>query len=207
MDLTVLYGMCSHLKPSMFRKVRDIPVSERTFTERYPKERITPCSATPQPTPLAMISETQKQAQLPCLQANAWHWKCHRHWLTAPEALSTQLFHQSETVNDLLLPSEAYLRWLSARPSPQIRETVLAEQAPAAKLRQYVQEQGWSLISDKEVSDGVQIRISDSSTVLSVTCYHTGTILIQGHDGSLKKRLQEWSHAVKYSNNHPGSMS
>ena len=65
--------------------------------------------------------------------------------------------------------------------------------SPVTKLRQYVQKQGWSIFSDKEIPSGVQIRVKDRSTIVTITFYETGTILVQGGDNSLKKHLQQWA--------------
>lgn len=59
-------------------------------------------------------------------------------------------------------------------------------------FRSYFQQQGWSILKEKEMQNGIQLVVSDGVNRVPVDCYTNGNALIQGAPSALKRRLQEW---------------
>jgi ribonuclease HIII len=64
-------------------------------------------------------------------------------------------------------------------------------------LRQYLFQQQWSIVSEKEVQNGYQFIVTDGATRVPVICYHNGNVLIQGPPGEVKTALQTWKNQGK----------
>ena len=64
-------------------------------------------------------------------------------------------------------------------------------------FRNYFQQQGWSILREKEVQHGLQLVVTDGMARIPVICYTTGNAMIQGPPCTLKTHLQEWWHAQK----------
>jgi ribonuclease HIII len=65
-------------------------------------------------------------------------------------------------------------------------------QANIDALREFVQSNGWTILDEKEIQYGYQLRITDGKTSIPVDFFTTGRALIQGKPGELETRLTSW---------------
>jgi ribonuclease HIII len=65
-------------------------------------------------------------------------------------------------------------------------------QANIDALREFVQSNGWTILAEKEIPSGYQLRITDGKTSVPVDFFTTGSALIQGKPGELHTRLKSW---------------
>jgi hypothetical protein len=71
-------------------------------------------------------------------------------------------------------------------------------------FRAYILQNGWSIVLEREIANGLQLVVTDGITRVPIDCYTNGNALIQGATGSLRATLQEWwklrkSSAYRYS--------
>ncbi|MGZ6387402.1 MAG: ribonuclease HIII, partial [Ktedonobacteraceae bacterium] len=59
-------------------------------------------------------------------------------------------------------------------------------------LRELVQSKGWTIIDEKEIQSGYQLKITDGKTTVPVDFFTTGRALIQGKPGELQTSLKSW---------------
>jgi ribonuclease HIII len=59
-------------------------------------------------------------------------------------------------------------------------------------FREYIDSQGWTLESEKEIQSGYQLVVSDGESKLPVNFYTTGKALVQGKAGELRDGVQAW---------------
>lgn len=64
-------------------------------------------------------------------------------------------------------------------------------------FRNYFQQQGWSILREKEIAHGRQLVVTDGLGCVPVDCYNNGNAYIQGPPCALKTHLQEWWHVQK----------
>ncbi|HTI15926.1 MAG TPA: ribonuclease HIII [Dictyobacter sp.] len=62
-----------------------------------------------------------------------------------------------------------------------------------ATLKTFAQDNGWSIITEKPLTYGYQLTISDGFTRVPISLYTTGKILIQGKNSTLQEQLQRWA--------------
>jgi ribonuclease HIII len=65
-------------------------------------------------------------------------------------------------------------------------------QANIDALRELIQSQGWTILDEKEIQSGYQLRITDGITSVPIDFFTTGRALIQGKPGELQTRLKSW---------------
>ncbi len=65
-------------------------------------------------------------------------------------------------------------------------------QANIDALREFVQSNGWTILDEKEIQSGYQLKITDGITRIPVDFFTTGRALIQGKPGELQTRLKSW---------------
>ena len=65
-------------------------------------------------------------------------------------------------------------------------------QANIDALREFVQSNGWTILDEKEIQSGYQLKITDGITRVPVDFFTTGRALIQGKPGELQSRLKSW---------------
>ncbi len=65
-------------------------------------------------------------------------------------------------------------------------------QANIDALREFVQSNSWTILAEKEIQSGYQLRITDGITRVPVNFFTTGRALIQGKPGELQTRLKSW---------------
>ena len=70
-------------------------------------------------------------------------------------------------------------------------------QASINTFREFVQENGWTIVEEKEIQSGHQITVADGKTRVPAAFYHSGKALIQGKEGELRTRIQTWWYARK----------
>jgi len=59
-------------------------------------------------------------------------------------------------------------------------------------FRAYLLDQGWSIVEEKDLQNGLQLLVTDGTTKVPINCYTNGNALIQGPAGVLKTELQTW---------------
>jgi len=59
-------------------------------------------------------------------------------------------------------------------------------------FRAYLLGQGWSIVEEKDLQNGLQLLVTDGTTKVPINCYTNGNALIQGPAGALKMELQTW---------------
>jgi len=59
-------------------------------------------------------------------------------------------------------------------------------------FRAYLLNQGWSIVEEKDLQNGLQLLVTDGMTKVPIDCYTNGNALIQGPAGALKTELQTW---------------
>lgn len=64
-------------------------------------------------------------------------------------------------------------------------------------FREFVQENGWTIVEEKEVQSGYQITVSDGKTRVPAAFYKSGKALIQGKEGELRTQIRAWWNARK----------
>jgi ribonuclease HIII len=77
-------------------------------------------------------------------------------------------------------------------------------QANIDALRAFVQSNGWTILAEKEIQSGYQLRITDGITRVPVNLFTTDRALIQGKPGVLQTELKSWWDAQKASNQQQG---
>ncbi|GAC1565944.1 MAG: hypothetical protein NVS2B2_37790 [Ktedonobacteraceae bacterium] len=65
-------------------------------------------------------------------------------------------------------------------------------QGVVAAFHNYIQQQGWSILNEKVLQNGLQFIVTDGLTRVSVDCFTNGNALIQGPLGTLRTELQKW---------------
>jgi ribonuclease HIII len=65
-------------------------------------------------------------------------------------------------------------------------------QANIDALRKFVQSNGWTILDEKEIQSGYQLKITDGITRVPIDFFTTGRALIQGKPGELQTRLKSW---------------
>ncbi len=65
-------------------------------------------------------------------------------------------------------------------------------QANIDALREFVQSNGWTIRTEKEIQSGYQLEVTDGITRVPVNFFTTGRALIQGKPGELQTRLKSW---------------
>ncbi|SRR6266566_1673255 len=76
-------------------------------------------------------------------------------------------------------------------------------QANIDALRKFVQSQGWSIVSEKDISYGYQLLVTDGITRTPVDLFTTGKALIQGKPGELQTKLKTWWYSRKAPSTQP----
>src|SRR5215469_11560623 len=64
-------------------------------------------------------------------------------------------------------------------------------------FRDFVQENGWFVVEEKEIQSGYQITVTDGKTRIPAAFYKSGKALIQGKPGELRTQIQAWWDAQK----------
>lgn len=59
-------------------------------------------------------------------------------------------------------------------------------------FRTYILDQGWSIIREKDLQNGLQLLVTDGITKVPIDCYTNGNAFIQGPPSTLKTELQTW---------------
>jgi ribonuclease HIII len=72
-------------------------------------------------------------------------------------------------------------------------------QANLEALRAFIQNKGWTIVEEKEIQSGYQLKVTDGITRISVDFFTTGRALIQGKPGVLRSELKSWWDAQKAS--------
>ena len=70
-------------------------------------------------------------------------------------------------------------------------------------FRAYLLGQGWSIVEEKDLQNGLQLLVTDGMTKVPIDCYTNGNALIQGPAGVLKTELQTWWKQQKASPSAP----
>ncbi|HJT58740.1 MAG TPA: ribonuclease HIII [Ktedonobacteraceae bacterium] len=70
-------------------------------------------------------------------------------------------------------------------------------------FREFVQENGWTIVEEKEIQSGYQITVADGKTRVPAAFYHSGKALIQGKEGELRTRIRAWWYEGKTSSDQP----
>src|SRR5436305_7848066 len=70
-------------------------------------------------------------------------------------------------------------------------------------LREFIQNNGWSIVDEKEIRSGYQLVITDDLTRVPVALFSSGKTLIQGKPGELQTKLKTWWNARKTSSTQP----
>jgi ribonuclease HIII len=65
-------------------------------------------------------------------------------------------------------------------------------QANIDALRELAQSKGWTILDEKEIQSGYQLKITDGLTTVPVDFFTTGKVLIQGKPDELQTRLKSW---------------
>ena len=78
-------------------------------------------------------------------------------------------------------------------------------QANIAAFRELVQSQGWTILDEKEIQSGYQLRITDGITKIPVNLFTTGKVLIQGKPGALQTQLKTWWYTRKAPSTEPAA--
>jgi ribonuclease HIII len=65
-------------------------------------------------------------------------------------------------------------------------------QANIDALREFIQSNGWTILDEKEIQSGYQLKITDGISRVPVDFFTTGRALIQGKPGELQTRLKSW---------------
>src|SRR6266481_5112912 len=72
-------------------------------------------------------------------------------------------------------------------------------QANLEALRAFIQSKGWTIVGEKEIQSGYQLKVTDGITRIPVEFFTTGRALIQGKPGVLRSELKSWWDARKAS--------
>ena len=78
-------------------------------------------------------------------------------------------------------------------------------QANIDALREFVQSNGWTILAEKEIQSGYQLKVTDGITRISVDFFTTGRALIQGKPGELQTRLKSWWNERKVASVQPAA--
>jgi ribonuclease HIII len=70
-------------------------------------------------------------------------------------------------------------------------------QANIDALREFVHSKGWTIVGEKEIQSGYQLKVTDGKTRISVDLFATSRALIQGKPGVLQTELKSWWDARK----------
>jgi ribonuclease HIII len=76
-------------------------------------------------------------------------------------------------------------------------------QATIDVLREFIRNNAWSIIDEKEIQFGYQLIITDAITRTPIALFHSGKILIQGKPGELQTQFKAWWEARKASSAQP----
>ncbi|HEX3642712.1 MAG TPA: hypothetical protein VHV10_15610 [Ktedonobacteraceae bacterium] len=66
-------------------------------------------------------------------------------------------------------------------------------------FRAYLLDQGWSIVEEKDLQNGLQLLVTDGIAKVPIDCYTNGNAFIQGPAGVLKTELQTWWQEQKAS--------
>src|SRR5258707_3749175 len=72
-------------------------------------------------------------------------------------------------------------------------------QANLEALRAFIQSKGWTIVGEKEIQSGYQLKVTDGITRIPVDFFTTGRALIHGKPGVLRSELKSWWDARKAS--------
>src|SRR5258708_13021731 len=72
-------------------------------------------------------------------------------------------------------------------------------QANLEAVRAFIQSKGWTIVGEKEIQSGYQLKVTDGITRIPVEFFTTGRALIQGKPGVLRSELKSWWDARKAS--------
>ena len=72
-------------------------------------------------------------------------------------------------------------------------------QANIDALREFIQNNGWSIVGEKEIQSGYQLVVTDQITRVPVALFPSGKALIQGKPGELQTKLKTWRDERKTS--------
>ncbi len=78
-------------------------------------------------------------------------------------------------------------------------------QANIDALREFVLSNGWTILDEKKIQSGYQLRITDGITNVPVDFFITGRALIQGKPGELQTKLKTWWDERKVSSTQSAS--
>jgi ribonuclease HIII len=78
-------------------------------------------------------------------------------------------------------------------------------QANIDALRELVQSKGWTILDEKEIQSGYQLRITDGIISIPIDFFTTGKALIQGKPGELQTQLKTWWNSRKAFSTQPGT--
>lgn len=60
------------------------------------------------------------------------------------------------------------------------------------KFREFIEQRGWTIVSEGEIQSGYQFRVTDGQYKIPVNFYTTGKALIQGKAGGLHNEISNW---------------
>src|SRR5260370_39830683 len=65
-------------------------------------------------------------------------------------------------------------------------------QANLEALRAFIQSKGWTIVGEKEIQSGYQLKVTGGVTRIPVDFFTTGRALIHGKPGVLRSELKSW---------------
>lgn len=84
-------------------------------------------------------------------------------------------------------------------------DTVIEKNVKA--FREFVQINGWGIITENEIQSGYELRVTDGRDKIPVKFYSTGKALIQGKSGALQSAIQIWWQNLNAPTSTPHSTS
>ena len=66
-------------------------------------------------------------------------------------------------------------------------------------FRAYLHDQGWSIVREKELQNGLQLLVTDGIAKVPIDCYTNGNAFITGRASALKTEIQTWWQQQKAS--------
>src|SRR5260370_9025734 len=70
-------------------------------------------------------------------------------------------------------------------------------QANLEALRAFIQSKGWTIVGEKEIQSGYQLKVTDGITRIPVDFFTTGRALIHGKPCVIRSELKSWWDARK----------
>ncbi|HEY6286650.1 MAG TPA: hypothetical protein VIX20_13380 [Ktedonobacteraceae bacterium] len=70
-------------------------------------------------------------------------------------------------------------------------------QANIDALREFIQNNAWSIVEEKEIQSGYKLIITDGITRTPIALFYSGKLLIQGKPGELQTKLKTWWYTKK----------